>query len=181
MVRPTVAWCSKIEFANKSLESQELRDYFSKKFDPEIQDFWFEVFWGPGRSLRFPQGRLYRPINMVDAMRYDVIKKTTRLRTDIDELKVGLSFYDKTSKTRNDPEKKNYEETLKVLEKLNNDYENIWKKLDVLNKELYNGQGSYGGKGSYGRKCSYGRRKRQSRKNKRKSYAKRNKTHRGCR
>ena len=150
------------EFVNKSLESQELRDYFSKKFDPEIQDFWFEVFWNTGNKLRFQKGRLYTPLDMVAAMSYNVSKKTSRLGEDIYHLKYSKSSYDKDT----------YENKLKMLENLNNYYTGISQRLTKLSKELH--QEVYGHLDAdllQAEKSNpfRGGRKRQSRKNKRKS------------
>jgi hypothetical protein len=150
------------DFVNKTLESQELREYFSKKFDTELQDFWFEVFWNTGNKLRFQTGRLYTPLDMVAAMSFNVSKKTTRLASDIYSLKYSKSSYDKDT----------YENKLKMLENLNNYYTSISEKLKTLSteldKEVY-GHLEAGLREADKSNPFRGGRKRQSRKNKRKS------------
>jgi hypothetical protein len=150
------------DFVNKTLESQELREYFSKKFDTKLQDFWFEVFWNTGNKLRFQKGRLYTPLDMVAAMSYNVNKKTTILGSDIDSLKISKSSYDKDT----------YENKLKMLENLNNYYTGISQRLSKLSKELH--QEVYGHLDDDLAQADAnnpfrGGRKRQSKKNKRKS------------
>ena len=146
------------DFVNNTLQSRELRDYFSKKFDPEIQDFWLEVFWNTGNELRFPTGRHYTPLDMVNVMSYNVSNKTSKLGEDISNLehRINLSY------------EKNDENKLKMLENLNNYYTSISEKLDTLSTELNKELNARLRKEDKSNSFRGGR-KRQSRKNKRKS------------
>ena len=146
------------DFVNNTLQSRELRDYFSKKFDTKLQDFWFEVFWNTGNELRFPTGRHYTPLDMVNVMSYNVSNKTSKLGQDISDLEYRInSSYVKDDKNE-----------LKMLENLNNYYTSISEKLKTLSTELnkeLNARLRQENKSNSFR----GGRKRQSRKNKRKS------------